>query len=181
MKTNKICVVQLLICVQFFTFPWTAACQASLCSLSPWVSSNSGPLSQWCHPTISSSVTTFSSCPQSFPESEAFPVSRLFNQVAKVLDLLCQRQSSQLIFRVDFLYNWPVWSSCSPSESHESSPTPQLESINSSVLSLLYGPNSLKLMTPGKIIALTIQTFMGRVTSLLFNMLSRFFNVYTYT
>ena len=70
---------------------------------------------------------------------------------------------------------------CSPRESHESSPTPQLESINSSVFSLLYGPNSLKLMTPGKTIALTIQTFVGKVTSLLFSTLSRFFNVYTYT
>ena len=36
-------------------------------SLSPWVCSNSCPLSWWCHPTISSSVTSFSSCLQSFP------------------------------------------------------------------------------------------------------------------
>ena len=41
-------------------------------SLSPWVCSNSCPLSQWCHPTISSSVTPFSSCPQSFPASGSF-------------------------------------------------------------------------------------------------------------
>ena len=53
---------------------------ARLCcpSLSPWVCSNSCPLSQWCHPTISSSVIPFSSCPQSFPESGSFPVSLLF-------------------------------------------------------------------------------------------------------
>ena len=36
------------------------------------------PLSQWCHPTISSSVTTFSSCPHSFPTIESFPMSWLF-------------------------------------------------------------------------------------------------------
>ena len=42
------------------------------------VYSDSGPLSQWCNPTISSSVVPFSSCPQSFPESESFPMSRLF-------------------------------------------------------------------------------------------------------
>ena len=36
------------------------------------------PLSQWCHPTISSSVVPFSSCPQSFPVSWSFPVSQLF-------------------------------------------------------------------------------------------------------
>ena len=45
-------------------------------SPSPGVWSNSCPLSQWCYPTMSSSVAPFSS--QSFPESESFPVSRLF-------------------------------------------------------------------------------------------------------
>ena len=46
--------------------------------LSPRVCSDSCPLSRWCHPTISSSVTPFSSCLQSFPASGAFPMSRLF-------------------------------------------------------------------------------------------------------
>ena len=46
--------------------------------LSPRACSNSCPSSRWCHPTISSSVTPFSSCPQSFPASGSFPVSRLF-------------------------------------------------------------------------------------------------------
>ena len=47
-------------------------------SLSPWVCLNSCPLSQWCHPTISFSVTPFSSCLQSFPPSGSFPMSQLF-------------------------------------------------------------------------------------------------------
>ena len=47
-------------------------------SLSPRVCSNSCPSSWWCYPTISSSVVPFSSCPQSFPASRSFPVSRLF-------------------------------------------------------------------------------------------------------
>ena len=47
-------------------------------SLSPRVCWKSGPLSQWCHPTISSSVAPFSSCLQSFPASGSFPISRLF-------------------------------------------------------------------------------------------------------
>ena len=47
-------------------------------SLSPGVYSDSCPLSQWCHPTISSSVSPFSSCPQSFPASGSFPVSQFF-------------------------------------------------------------------------------------------------------
>ena len=46
--------------------------------LSPGVCSQSCPLSQWCHPTISSSVTPISSCLQSFPASRSFPLSQLF-------------------------------------------------------------------------------------------------------
>ena len=47
-------------------------------SLIPRAYSNSCPLSQWCHPTISSSVVPFSSCPQSFPASGSFPMSQFF-------------------------------------------------------------------------------------------------------
>ena len=47
-------------------------------SPTPGVHSNSRPLSQWCHPAISSSVVPFSSCPQSLPASESFPMSQLF-------------------------------------------------------------------------------------------------------
>ena len=47
-------------------------------SPSPGVHSNSRPLSRWCHPTISSSVIPFSSCPQSFPASGSFQMSQLF-------------------------------------------------------------------------------------------------------
>ena len=47
-------------------------------SPSPRVHSDSRPSSQWCHPAISSSVIPFSSCPQSLPASETFPMSQLF-------------------------------------------------------------------------------------------------------
>ena len=47
-------------------------------SPTPAAYSNSCPLSQWCHPTISSSVIAFSSCLQSFPASGSFPVSQFF-------------------------------------------------------------------------------------------------------
>ena len=47
-------------------------------SPTPRACSNSCPLSQWCHPTISSSVIPFSSCPQSFPASGSFPISQVF-------------------------------------------------------------------------------------------------------
>ena len=47
-------------------------------SQTPGVHPNPCPLSWWCHPTISSSVIPFSSCPQSFPASGSFPMSQLF-------------------------------------------------------------------------------------------------------
>ena len=47
-------------------------------SLSPWVYSNSCPLSRWCYPTNSSSVIPFSFCLQSFPASGSFPMSQFF-------------------------------------------------------------------------------------------------------
>ena len=49
-------------------------------SPTPGVYSNSCPSSQWCHPAILSSVVPFSSCPQSFPASGSFPVSKLFSR-----------------------------------------------------------------------------------------------------
>ena len=66
-----------------------------------------------------------------------------------------------------------VGSPCSPRDCQEFSP-PQLKSISSSALSLLYGPTSHPYMTAGKTIAFTRWTFVGKVMSLLFNTLSRF-------
>ena len=68
--------VQLFSCVRLFATPWTAACQAYL-SILPGTCSNSCPLNRWCHPAISSSVTLFSSCLQSFPASGSFQMSQL--------------------------------------------------------------------------------------------------------
>ena len=73
-----IVVVQLPSCIRLFATPWTTACQASLSFTISWSCSNSCPLSQWCHPTISPSVTPFSSCPQFSPALETFPMSLLF-------------------------------------------------------------------------------------------------------
>ena len=77
------------------------------------------------------------------------------------------------MFRTDFLQDGLVGSPCSPRDSQESSPTPQFKSINSSELSHLYGQTPTPYMTTGKTIALTTWTFVGKVMSLLFNMLSR--------
>ena len=61
------------------------------------------------------------------------------HQVVRVLEL--QHQSFQSIFRVDFLEDWLVLFPCSPRGSQEPLPAPQFKSINSSALSLLYGPS----------------------------------------
>ena len=104
-------------------------------SPSPRACSNFCPLSQWYHPTILSSVIPFSSCLQSSPASGSFPISWLFEHVAKELELQLQHQSFQWIFRTDFLWDGLVGSPCSPRDSQESTPTPQFKSINSLALS----------------------------------------------
>ena len=59
--------------------PWTAQHTRPPCpSPTPWVHSNSCPLSQWCHPALSSSVMSFSYRLQSFPASGSFQMSQLF-------------------------------------------------------------------------------------------------------
>ena len=68
--------VQSLSPVWLFVTPWIAARQASLSITNSRSSLNSLPSSQWWHPAISSSVVPFSSCPQSLPASESFPMSQ---------------------------------------------------------------------------------------------------------
>ena len=71
--------VQSLSSVWLFATPWTAQHARPPCpSPTPRADPNSCPLSRWCHPTISSSVIPFSSCPQSFPASRSFQMSQLF-------------------------------------------------------------------------------------------------------
>ena len=57
-------------------------------SPTPVVHSHSCPSSQWCHPAISSSFIPFSSCPQSLPASESFPMSQLFAWGGQVYQIL---------------------------------------------------------------------------------------------
>ena len=111
------------------------------------------PLSRWCHPTISFSDTRFCFCSQSFPASGPFLMSQI---------------------SIDFLWDWLVWSLCSPRDSQESSQATQFESINSSVSTFFMVKLSHPYINSGKIIALTIWTFVDKMMSLLFYMLSRF-------
>ena len=76
-------------------------------SLSPGACSNSGPLSQWCHPTIASSVIPFSSCLQSFPASGSFPVSRLFTSGGQSIG--ASASASVLLIQDWFPLGWTGW------------------------------------------------------------------------
>ena len=72
-------------------------------SPSPGAGSNSCPLSQWCHPTVSSSVTHFSSCPQSFTALGSSPMSWLFTSGGQRIGVSPPAEYSELIF---FRINW---------------------------------------------------------------------------
>ena len=67
------------------------------------VHSISRPWSQWCHPTILSSVVPFSYCLQSFPASGSFQMSQFFTSGDQRIEFQLQHQSFQWIFRTDFL------------------------------------------------------------------------------
>ena len=110
-------------------------------SLSPRVCSDSCPLSCWCRPTISSSVTPFSFCHQSYPASRSFPISWLCASIrwSKYwnfnFSISPSNDYSGLIsFRMDWFDLLAVQGTL------KSLLQPQFKNINSSVLSLLYGP-----------------------------------------
>ena len=104
-------------------------------SPSPGACSNPCPLSQWCHPTISSSVIPFSSCPQSFPASRLFQRVCTSHQVAKG-SIGVSASVLPMNIQSWFPLKLTSWSPCSPRDSQESAPTLQFESISSLVLSL---------------------------------------------
>ena len=106
----------------------------------PGVHSDSRPLSQWCHPAISSSVIHFSSCPQSLPASESFPMSQLFPWGGQSTGVSAFASFLPKKSQADLLQNGLVGFPCSPRDSQESSPAPQFKSINSSALTLLHSP-----------------------------------------
>ena len=101
---------------------------------------DSCPSSQWCHPAVLSSVVPISSCPQSFPASESFPMSQLFAWGGQSTGVSALASFLPKKSRADLLQNGLVGSPCNPRNPQESSPTPQFKIINSSVLSLLHSP-----------------------------------------
>ena len=110
-------------------------------SSSPRVYPSSCPQNWWCHPTISSSVALFSFCLQSFPASGSFPMSQLFTSGGR--NIGASASASVLPKSIQGWFSLGLTGLISLlskglSDSQESSPAPQFESINSLALCLLY-------------------------------------------
>ena len=120
-------------------------------SLSPGVWSNSCPLSQCCHPTISSSVTPFSTCLQSFPASGSFPMSQFFASSGQSIGASASASILPRNIQGWFPLGLTGLISLQSKGLSRDFSIPQFESISSSALSLFYGPTlSHPYMTTGK-------------------------------
>ena len=106
----------------------------------PGACSNSCPSSQWCHPTISSSVSPFSFCLQSFPALGSFPMNQFFASDGQSIRVSASASVLPMNIQDWFPLGWTGLISLHPRDTQESSPTPQFKSINFSVLSFLYNP-----------------------------------------
>ena len=142
-------------------------------SQTPRVYSNSCPLRQWCHPVISSSVVPFSSCPQSLPASGSFPMNQLFEWGDQSIGVSVSTSVLPVNSQDLSPSGWTCWISLlskglSSLLQHHSSKASIFQHSAFFTVQL-----SRPYMTPGKTIALTRRTFVGKVMSLLFNMLSR--------
>ena len=109
-------------------------------SPTPGVHPNSCPSSRWCHPTISSSIFPFSSCPESFLASESFPMSQLFASGGQSIGVSALASFLPKNTQDWSPLEWTGWISLQSRDFQESSPTPQFKNINSSVLSFLHSP-----------------------------------------
>ena len=108
-------------------------------SPTPGVHPNSCPLSWWCHPAISSSVVPFSSCPQSLSIRVFSNESTLHMRWPKDWNFSFNiSPSNEYSGLISFRMNW--LDLLAAQRTLESSPTPQLKSINSSALSFFYSP-----------------------------------------
>ena len=140
-------------------------------SPTPWAHSNSCPLSQWCHPTILSSVVCFSACLQSFQASGSFQMSQLFTSGGQSIGV--SASTTVLLMNIQDWYplGWTCWISLQSKRLSRvfSNTTVQKHQF----FSFLYSPTLTSIHDPGKTIALTRWTFVGKVMSLLFHMLSR--------
>ena len=130
------------------------------------------PLSQWCHPTISSSIAPFSSCLQSFPASESFPMSQLFASDGQSIGASASVLPMNLRDWFPFsLTGWISLLSKGFSRVYSSTTVWKAWVLWCSAIFMIQLSHMYR--TTGKTIALTMQTFVSKVMSAFFNMLSR--------
>ena len=106
----------------------------------PGIYSNSHPLSWRCHPTISSSIVPFSSCPQSFPASGSFPMSQLLVSGGQSIGVSASTSILPMNIQDWCPLGWTGWISLQSKGLSRVFLTPQFKSINSLALSFLYSP-----------------------------------------
>ena len=137
-------------------------------SPTPRVYANSCPLSQWCHPTISSSVVPFS-CLQSFPASGSFPVSQFFTSGGQSIGVSASTSVLPMNIQNWFPLGWTGWISAV-----QGTPKSLLQHHSSKASILLHSAFFIAQFShpsviTGKTMALTRQIFVSKVMSLLFN------------
>ena len=143
-------------------------------SPTPGVYSNSCPSSQWCHPAISSSVVPFSSCPPIPPSIWVFSNESTLRMRCPEYWIFSfsispsNEHPGLISFRMDWLDLLAVQGTLKSLLQHHSSKASTLQCSAFIIVQLSH-----PYMTTGKTIGLTRQTFVGKVMSLLFNMLSR--------
>ena len=121
LKTPHFWELRLLRCLLFshsIVSPWTEAHQGSLSFTISW---SLLKLMYW----VSDAIQPSHHLSPTSPVSVRFQWVSLLHQVTKALELQLQHQPFQWILMVDFLWDWLVWSPCSPRDSQQSSPTPQ--------------------------------------------------------
>ena len=139
----------------------------------PVACSNSSALNWWCHPIVLSCVIPFSSCLQSFPASVSFIMNHLFASAGQRIGASASTSVLPLNIQDWFPFRLTGLISLQSKGLSRVFSNTTVKNIMSSVLSLTYGQLSHPYITTGKTIALTKWIFVGKVMSLLFNMLSR--------
>ena len=163
--------IQLLSHVRYFVTHELQNARLPCPSPTPRACSNSRPLSQWCHPTTSSSVVPFS-CLQPFPTSGSFPMSQFFASSGQSIGV----SASAPVFPMNIQDWFPLGLIGLILQSKGLSSLLQHHNSKTSILqhsAFFMVHHSHPYMTTRKTIALTRGTSVGKVMSLLFNMLSR--------
>ena len=149
-------------------------------SPTPRIYPNSCPLSRWCHPTILSSIIPFSSCSQSFPASGSFPMSQFFTSGGQSIGASASASvlpmKALISFRIDWFNFLAVQEILKSLLQHHSSKASIIWCSAFFIVQLSHS-----YMTTEKTIALSRWTFVGKVMSLLLNMLSRLDLIFSLT